>query len=431
MSKRNCVVSCPADTYSGYGARSRDFVKALIKAKPDWDVKILSQRWGNTRFGYLKDHKEDDLTSRIIPGLDAKPDVWVQITIPNEFQAVGNYNIGVTAAVETNLMHHSWVEGVNRMNLILASSKHSRDVIKLTQFEGRDKNTNQVVKVVKAETPVEVLFEGVDIEKYDTKNVIKSEVTESLNSIKESFCYLLVGHWMQGDFGQDRKNVAYTIKSFLEHFKTKQNPPALILKCHTSTTSIMDRERILSKIDGIRKSIKGSRIPNIYLMHGEISDEQINELYNHPKVKVMVSHTKGEGFGRPLLEFTTTGKPIIASGWSGHTDFLDPELSTLVGGTLENVHPSAAVKDLILPESSWFTPNDSDVIKAYKETFKKYKAKVTNAKKLRHRTLKTFTYDHMVVELESILDKHIGSMPQQIKLTLPKLELPKLQKIDG
>jgi len=431
MSKRNCVVSCPADTYSGYGARSRDFVKALIKSKPDWDVKILSQRWGNTRFGYLKDHKEDDLSSRIIPGLDTKPDVWVQITIPNEFQAVGNYNIGVTAAVETNLMHHSWVEGVNRMNLILASSKHSRDVIKSTQFEGRDKHTNQVVKVVKAETPVEVLFEGVDIDKYDPKHSVKSDVTTSLDSIKESFCYLLVGHWMQGDFGQDRKNVGYTIKSFLEHFKTKQNPPALILKCHTATTSIMDREKVLVKIDSIRKTVKGSRIPNIYLMHGEISDEQINELYNHPKVKVMVSHTKGEGFGRPLLEFTTTGKPIIASGWSGHTDFLDPELSTLIGGTLTNVHPSAAVKDLILPESSWFTPNDSDVSKAYKETFKRYKNKIVDAKKLKRRTLQNFTYDHMVVELENILKKHVVNMPQQINLTLPKLELPKLQKIDG
>jgi hypothetical protein len=236
---------------------------------------------------------------------------------------------------------------------------------------------------------------------------------------------------MQGDFGQDRKNVGYTIKSFLEHFKTKQNPPALILKCHTATTSIMDREKVLDKIDDIRKSVKGSRIPNIYLMHGEISDEQINELYNHPKVKVMVSHTKGEGFGRPLLEFTTTGKPIIASGWSGHTDFLDPQLSTLVGGTLTNVHPSAAVKDLILPESSWFTPNDSDVSKAYKETFKKYKSKITDAKKLKRRTLENFTYDHMVVELENILEKHVANMPQQINLTLPKLELPKLQKIDG
>jgi len=43
MNKLNCVVSCPADTYSGYGARSRDFLKALIEAKPEWDVKILSQ----------------------------------------------------------------------------------------------------------------------------------------------------------------------------------------------------------------------------------------------------------------------------------------------------------------------------------------------------------------------------------------------------
>ena len=430
MSKLNCIVSCPADTYSGYGARSRDFLKALIEVKQDWDIKILSQRWGSTRFGYLQDHGEDDLYSRIVPGLNEKPDVWIQITIPNEFQAVGNFNIGVTAAVETNLMHHSWVEGVNRMNLVMTSSKHSQNVVLNTSFEARDKNTNQVVKIVKANKPVEVLFEGVDVEKYNTKNVIKSELTESLNQIKESFCYLFVGHWMQGDFGHDRKNVGYTIKSFLEQFKSKHNPPALILKCHTATTSIMDREKVLEKIDAIRSSIKG-RVPNIYLIHGEITDEQINELYNHPKVKVMVSHTKGEGFGRPLLEFTTTGKPIIASGWSGHTDFLDSELTTLIGGTLTDVHPSAAVKDIILPESKWFTPNDSDTAKAYKETFKKYKVKLANAKKQRRKTLDNFTYNDMVSDLETILDKHTSNIAKKIELTLPKLELPKLQKIDG
>ena len=430
MSKLNCIVSCPADTYSGYGARSRDFLKALIEARPEWDVKILSQRWGNTRFGYLKDHKEDDLASRMIPGINSKPDVWIQITIPNEFQPVGNFNIGVTAAVETNLMHHTWVEGVNRMNLVIASSNHSKDVIINTSFEGRDKNTNQVVKIVKAEKPVEVLFEGVDVTKYNSKDVVKSDLSESLSSIKESFCYLFVGHWMQGEFGHDRKNVGYTIKSFLEQFKNKQNPPALILKCHTATTSIMDRERVLDKIDKIRKSVKG-RLPNIYLIHGEISDDQINELYNHPKVKAMVSHTKGEGFGRPLLEFTTTGKPIIASGWSGHLDFLDKELTTLVGGTLENVHPSAAVQNIILQESKWFTPDDRDTARAYKDTFKKYKSKLTNAKKQRRKTLDNFTYEDMVNRLKIILDEHSSGVTQKINLTLPKLELPKLQKIDG
>jgi len=109
MNKVSCVVSCPADTYSGYGARSRDFVKALIKAKPEWDIKILSQRWGNTRFGYLKDHKEEDLFNRIIPGMQIQPDYWFQITVPNEFQKVGRiYSCGVTAGIETTICDPSW-----------------------------------------------------------------------------------------------------------------------------------------------------------------------------------------------------------------------------------------------------------------------------------------------------------------------------------
>ena len=99
MNKPLCVVSCPLDTYSGYGARARDFVKALIKSKPDWDIKILSQRWGNTRFGYLKDHGKTSLASRIVPNLTQQPDVWMQITVPNEFQKVGKYNIGITAGL--------------------------------------------------------------------------------------------------------------------------------------------------------------------------------------------------------------------------------------------------------------------------------------------------------------------------------------------
>ena len=29
--KNTFIVSCPIDTYSGYGSRSRDFIKALVK----------------------------------------------------------------------------------------------------------------------------------------------------------------------------------------------------------------------------------------------------------------------------------------------------------------------------------------------------------------------------------------------------------------
>lgn len=428
MSKITVAVSAPIDTYSGYGARSRDLVKALIKSNR-YNLILLSQRWGNTRFGYLEDHNEDEMLSLIAPGLQAQPDVWIQITVPNEFQKVGKYNIGVTAAIETTLMHQSWIEGCNRMDLILTSSQHGKKVIESSNFEMRDKNTNQVVKHLKTETPVEVLFEGVDITKY-TGKFTKGVISQALEDVNESFCYLLVGHWMQGDFGHDRKNVGYTVKTFLESFKNKQQQPALILKTHQATTSILDRERILDKIDAIKKTVKG-KLPNVYLIHGEVTDAEINELYNHPKVKVMVSHTKGEGFGRPLLEFTTTGKPIIASGWSGHTDFLDKDLSIMLGGVLENVHNSSAVKDMILPEAQWFTPNDTDVSRAFKETFKHYKKILVGAKKQRRNTLDNFTLEHMETKLLNLLDEKLPEFPKQIELTLPKLELPKLQKIDG
>jgi len=109
MSKPTLVVSCPIDTYSGYGARSRDFVQSIIDTDK-YDVKILSQRWGNTRFNYLKDHNNTSLSSRTISQLAQQPDIWIQITVPNEFQKVGKYNIGVTAGIETTLCDSSCIK---------------------------------------------------------------------------------------------------------------------------------------------------------------------------------------------------------------------------------------------------------------------------------------------------------------------------------
>lgn len=426
MSKLSLAISCPLDTYSGYGARSRDLIKALIKTGK-YNINVISQRWGNTRFGYLADHNEDELASLIIPGLQAKPDIWIQITVPNEFQAIGKYNIGVTAGIETSQCHGSWIEGCNRMDIILTSSEHSKKVFESTVIDAIDQKTKQKIKEIKLEKPCEVLFEGVDTNKYKLlKSLPKNQFVADLDSIKEEFCYLSVGHWMQGDYGHDRKNIGYTVKTFLETFKTKQKPPALILKTSTSSTSIIDRERVLAKIESIKKTVKGGRIANIYLLHGEISDEEINLLYNHPKVKVMVSHTKGEGFGRPLAEFATTGKPIIVSGWSGHMDFIDRDLSTVIGGTLEKVHPSSVLKDMIITEATWFVPSDSDTSKAFQKTFKHYKDCLPGAKKQRRKILDEFTFDKMVESLDIILDKNIPDFPKQIDLVLPKLELPKL-----
>mgnify|MGYP003121002095 FL=1 len=425
MSKPLAVVSCPLDTYSGYGARARDFVKALIELNK-YEVKTISQRWGNTRFGYLEDHNEDLLLSTIVPQISKKPNLWIQITVPNEFNPLGEYNIGVTAGMETTLVHQSWIEGCNRMNLILTSSAHSKKVFTDVTYDIKNNQTNQVVKQIKLEKPIEVLREGADLNKYFAKPTSDFD----LSDIKESFCYLFVGHWMQGDIGHDRKNVGYTIKSFLETFKNKQKKPALILKTQQVGSSILDQDRILRRIDDIRKTVRGT-IPNIYLVTGDLTDEQMNQLYNHPKVKAMVSFTKGEGFGRSLLEFSLTGKPIIASGWSGQLDFLDNKRALLIGGQLENVHKSAAVKDMILEQSQWFKPDDMHVARAWTDMFKKYKDFTIPAKQLKNSNKVEFSFDKMVEELKSYDEKYVPSFAVQVDLNIPKLDLPKLQKIDG
>jgi hypothetical protein len=438
MNKPLCIVSSPVDTFSGYGARSRDFIKSLIKAKGDeWDIKLLSQRWGSTPFGFLNEEIEEeaDLKSRIIGTgnqIPAQPDAWFQITVPNEFQKVGKHvNIGVTAGIETTICDPSWIEGCNRMDLTLVSSQHAKTVFENSQFEQKDKNTNQTISIVKLTSPVETLFEGVDLNKYFKTTPSKTDLVTEVSKIKEDFCFLFVGHWLQGEFGEDRKNVGYMVKAFLEVFKGKTNPPALIMKTNSATTSIMDRNSMLEKIEQIRKTVNG-RLPNIYLLHGDLEDEDINDLYNHSKVKAMVSFTKGEGFGRPLLEFTLSEKPVIASGWSGHIDFLDREASVLVGGELKNIHSSAVVPNMLIAESQWFAPNDGQAGYALKEVFENYKQHLTGAKKQASISKNKFSLDKMTERLSQILEEKTQPIPKFIPLELPKLnklELPKLKKL--
>jgi len=424
MSKIKVVVSCPVDTYSGYGARARDFVQALIELGK-YDVRILSQRWGNVRQGYLEDHKRDDLSSLIIPQLTSEPDIWIQITVPNEFQRLGKYNIGVTAGIETTLAAPQWIIGCNVMDLVITSSKHSKLVFEESKYDMID-NTKGTTEKIEIKKPIEILFEGADVNKY----VPLSLPTKfNLKDIPESFCFLNVGHWLPGALGHDRKNIGLLVRLFFETYKNKPNPPALILKTSMVTSSILDRNKILSNIEKIKNDVKGT-LPNVYLLHGDLTDEEMNELYNNSKVKAMISLTKGEGFGRPLLEFSLVNKPIIASAWSGQIDFLDKDLSILVGGELKPLHKSSVQDEVLVEGSSWFFPYDNHAMAAMKEVQKNYDKYRINAKKLGYKNRNNFSYDKMKEALDEILTNHVPVFPKQIELMLPKLNLPKLEKID-
>jgi hypothetical protein len=270
MSKPTFVVSCPINTYSGYGSRSRDVVKALIELDK-YDVKILPQRWGNTPQNFIQDNPEWEFLNKHIlqsPQLPAQPEIWCQITVPNEFQKVGKYNIGITAGIESTVAPADWIEGCNRMDLVLGSSKHTIDVLKNSKFQKQDPNTQQIVGHVEWTGNNEILFEGANTEVYKP---VKS--TFDLNQVKESFAYLFVGHWIGNTpIGEDRKNISMLIKAFYETFKNKSNTPALILKTSTVGSSYMDRNDIIKRIQAIKATVKATKLPNIYLLHGEFSD---------------------------------------------------------------------------------------------------------------------------------------------------------------
>jgi len=427
------VVSCPIDTFSGYGARSRDIVISLIKSNK-YDVKVLPQRWGSTPFGFLKsDNPDHKLMKDCIlqdNQLPKQPDVWMQITVPNEFQPIGKYNIGVTAGIETTLCDADWIEGVNRMNLTLVSSEHAKSVFKNSRFEKRSTQTQQLEGIVELNAPVEVLFEGADLNKYKIIDLPSdSQVLEVLNDIPESFCYLFVGHWIKGDQGEDRKDISGLIKTFLETFKGQKVRPALIVKTSSATSSVMDRESILDKIRAIEEQVGGD-LPSIYLLHGDLLDEEINELYNHPKVKAFVSFTKGEGFGRPLLEASLTAKPVIASNWSGHLDFLNNDMSVLLQGEVKQIHSSAVVEKMLLAESGWFTVNYKKASGILVDVYKNYKKYLDGAKRQAYRSRTEFSLDKMSERLLSIIDSKV---PKPVEFKLPqlkKIELPKLKKDD-
>ena len=430
MSKPRFVISCPFDTYSGYGARSRDIVKAIIQTNK-YNVELLSQKWGETSWGFCKENPEWGFLLNHLATQDwnqSKPDIWMQITIPNEFQPVGKYNIGLTAGIESTACKGEWVEGLNRMDINWVSSNHAKTVFERATFDKIDPRTKQKYGALKLEKPIEVIFEGVNLDIY--KPLKNSELTTfDLSNIKESFCYLFVGHWMHGDHGHDRKNVGVLVQEFFNTFKNKKQKPALILKASAGTSSYISREEILDKIRNIKKTINSNDLPNVYLINGEFSDYEMNELYNNPKVKAMVTTTKGEGFGRPLLEFSAVGKPIIASGWSGHLDFLNPSFTYLLPGNLENVHPSAA-NNWLIRESKWFQVSNNHLSKSLKEVYSKYKQFSVKGKQQKQFAKTNFSWKKMQELVESSLDRLIPEFPKQVELSLPKLNLPKLKKLD-
>jgi glycosyltransferase involved in cell wall biosynthesis len=433
MNKPLLVYQAPVFTRSGYGDHARDILRSLFELDR-YDIKIVPTRWGNTPQNQADPTTEfgQKMLSNVATRVDRKPDIFIQMSVANEFEPKGNFNIGITAGVETTVLPKEFLDGGNKMDLIIVPSQFTKSLFDKTQFQEQDKQTKQIIKTFKSEKPCEVLFEGVNKELYENPQFTEVDV---LDGIESDFNFLFVGHWLKGGIGQDRKDVGMVIKTFSTVFKylPKDKRPGLILKTSSAGFSVMDRENTRQKIE---QAIKGLEdVPPIYLLHGDLKESEMVELYNHSKVKAMISFTKGEGYGRPLAEFATTGKPIIVSKWSGHVDFLPEDNTVFLSGQLTDVDKSAADK-FLLKESKWFTVNYSEAANKIYKVFNEYDSYLKKSQGLRANILSNFTMEKMTEQLGKLMDKYVGNIPVQkpfqlpkLKKQEPKLKLPKLNKL--
>ena len=439
------LITGPVATRSGYGSHTRDLVRSLI-SMDKFDIKINSLRWGNTPMNALDENNPNDLPilQRILKSneLPRQPEIHIQVSVPNEFTPIAKYNIGVTAGIENTAPKAEWVQGLNRMNMNIVPSKFVKEIFQKVSYEEINEQTKQKTGELRVTSPIEVLFEGADTDIYKLTNQLSSELKTEMNSIKEKFIFLYTGHWLQGDLGQDRKDTGMLLKTFLETFKNKPNPPALLMKTSGATFSIMDRNEIKQKIDDIKSTVKG-KLPPVYFLHGNLTDEEMNQMYNHNKVKAHITFTHGEGFGRPLLEASLSEKIVIAPSWSGHIDFLNKNNSVLLPGTMTPVHKSALPKEMLVDGAQWFTVNYQYASKVMMDVFKKNRKYTLMAKRQSMYNRVNFSMTKMTKEFHKILNRYLPKFeeqPQQVDLKLPKLKkvdspkpekmkLPKIKKV--
>ena len=441
--KKLMLICAPVTSRSGYGDHARDLVRSFIEHNK-YDIKIHDVPWGECPRNALNTDNEND--KKIIdcilpePKMDRQPDVYVDIRIPNEFQQWGKVNIGITAGIETTAVSNAWVDGCNKMDLIITPSEHSKKGFVDALYEKIQQTPDgkqQKIGELKLEKPIEVLFEGADENIYKP---IDNSSLDLVDDIKEEFAFLHVGMWGKGGYGEDRKDIAKLVKIFYESFANKKEQPALILKTNGATFSILDREDCLRKINEIKSRFpKDWNLPNVYLLHGSLSEEEMNKLYNHPKVKSFISLTHGEGYGRPMQEATMVGLPVIASSWSGQLDFLSQNDSMLLGGELKEVPKSQVWKDIIIPESQWFNVNETQTYKAMNYCFQNYDEVKKKALNLMEINRSKFTLNKMAEKLDDIVTPYIDKVPSQVQIQLPnlkksgdsnvpKIKLPKLKK---
>ncbi len=344
VKKKKVLLRGPLLTRSGYGEQARFALRSLRSQPEACEVFIQPTGWGKTSWVNIQDEERlwiDQTIEKTIAYIQqgGQFDISVQVTIPNEFEKVAPINIGYTAGIETTRVAHEWLLKANEtVDKIIVVSNHSKNVLENTEYVGRDERTNQEVRLTLAKPIYAVNY---PVKKYENLPELELDLKHDTN-------FLAVAQ-----FGP-RKNVPNTVKWFMEEFK--DDDVGLVLKTNIAKNCLMDREKIHNDLKQFLSSYKDHKC-KVYVIHGNMTDEELHALYVHPKIKAFLTLAHGEGFGLPIFEAAYSGLPVVSPGWSGQMDFLcdteGKEHFYNVPFDLQRVQPEVVWPGVIVADSMW------------------------------------------------------------------------------
>lgn len=376
--KKKVLVEGPVLSRSGYGEHARFVLRSLRSQEDIFDIYAMPLNWGQTSWLFEEDEERkwiDSIINKTVHYVQQQGqfDIYCHVGIPNELKRKAPLTIEITAGIETTKVTPEWIDICNReCDKIITVSEHSKKVFENTNWKAQDQFGRQLD--LKLNVPIEVV--GYPVKEFKQFDNYKEWLT-----LDYDFNFLCVAQW------GPRKNLPNTIRWFLEEFKNDN--VGLICKVNYSNNSILDRSACENTLHVLLKDFPDRKC-KIYLLHGDMTEDEVHNLYVHPQIKAIVNFGHGEGFGLPLFEAAYCGLPVIAPDYSGQKDFLYMELDgkkkkafTNVPFYLKKIQQEAVWNGVLHAESEWAFVKPFGAKSAMRECYKDYGRFKGQAKKLK------------------------------------------------